>query len=565
MMHHSGDSNVNDFVELRQVIGTLLKKWWVIAIFTLTAGVLAYVYTQSQTPIYQATTTVIVGQTISNRDVSSGDLRVSSEIALTYADVVRRYPVMQGAVDELGLDESWKSLRRRVDVMLVNDTQLLEISVEATTPEEAQAIADEIARQLIQLSPTSPQGITSEADQLFVQSRLDSLQDRIRSGEERLNFLEAIDISGASTEQILELQQQINALETLIVDWEANYASLLRSLEEEQSANYLAVIEPAQAGSSPVRPNLVLNMLIALVLGFSLAVILIFLLEFLDDTLKPGEDLQAILGVASLGSIGRIDGKTYQDKLLINQDPFSRAAEDYRLLRSKLQFMTAEGSQTFLVTSPLSKQGRSTTVANLGIVMAQAGLRTIIVDADLRRPMQHEIFQLPNEGGLGQLLRYPDLKPHAYLKRNVHVPDLKVLNSGALPPNVSQVLGGGLPPSPSELLGSQRMTRLLHDLGEVADVIIIDSPPAVSVADAAVLSNRVDGVLMVLETKRSKRETARQAVFNLQQARANIIGAVFNETSQRRFRSASSEKSAALVPQLNESGAQEPNPAPAKS
>lgn len=544
---------MNDFVELRQVFVKILKKWWLVALITLGFGLLGYIYSKSMTPVYEAKTTLIVGQTIYDRDVSRNDLDVSNEIALTYADIARRFPVLQGTVDALSLSESWKDLRKRVDVNLVNDTQLLEIAVEAPSPEEAQAIADEISQQLILLSPTNLQEQENQANMDFIEERLTSLQDKIKAGEERLKFLEAINISGASTEQILDLQNQINELERLIVSWESNYSALLSSIEVEQSANNLAVIEPAQAGSSPVRPRTFLNTLIALILGFALSVGLVFVLDFLDDSLKQTDDLRAILGVPSLGAIGRISGKNFHDKLLINQDPFSQAAEDYRLLRSKLQFLTAEGSKSFLITSPLPKQGRSTTVANLAIVMAQAGLRTIVIDADLRQPMQHQIFQIPNEGGLGQLLRYPDLKPSAYLKRTAHIPDLKILNSGALPPNSSQVLGGGLPPSPSELLGSQRMTRLLAELQEMADVLIIDSPPAVSVADASVLSNRVDGVLLILDTNRSKRETAQQAIFNLQQARANILGAVFNQTSRRKFGIGASKPPAAPVAQLPES------------
>lgn len=556
---------MNDFVELRQVINKILQKWWLVVLITAGTGILGYLWSNSLTPVYEAKTTLIVGRTINSPELSRTDIDVSSEVARTYADIVRRYPVLQGTVEELGLSEGWKDLRKRVSVNLVNDTQLLEVAVEAESPEEAQLIADEISKQLILLSPTNLQEQETQGNLDFIQGRLDSLQSKINAGEERLRFLDAINISGASTEQILDLQNQINELERLIVDWESNYSALLSSVEVEQSANNLAVIEPAQASSSPVRPRILLNTLIATILGLILSIGTVFLLDFVDDTLKQSDDLHALLGIPSLGAISRINGKSLHDKLLTNQDPFSQAAEDYRLLRSKLQFMAQEGSKAFLITSPLPKEGRSTTVANLAVVMAQAGLRTIVVDADLRQPTLHHIFQIPNEGGLGQLLRYPDLKPSAYLKRNAHIPDLKILNSGALPPNTAQVLGGGLPPSPSELLGSQRMTRLLSELREMADVIIIDSPPAVSVADAAVLSNKVDGVLMVLDSNNSKRDTARQAVFNLQQARATILGAVFNQAAKQKFGFRKGSSAQTGVPQLPDSTAQnDRQPATAK-
>lgn len=519
---------MNDFIELRQIFTTILRKWWLVVLFAVVAGAAGYLYSQTQTPVYEAKTTLIVGDTIQNSDVNNSDLQTSSRMALTYADIVRRYPVLQGTVTELGLAQSWKTLRKSVNVTLVDDTQLLEISVEDTSPDQAQAIAAEVARQLILLSPANLDSQENQETVQFIDTRLANLRAKIESGENRLALLESIQIEQATPDQLLTLQNEINTLERLLIDWESNYTELLNSTRVDKSANYLAVIEPAQSSSTPVRPNILLNTLIALLLGLSAAVGLIFLLDFLDDNIQASDNLVELFGVPTLGSIGRLAGAGASDKLLVNQDSFSQTAESYRLIRSKLQFMLADGSKSFLVTSPLAEQGRSMTAANLAVVMAQAGFNTIVVDADLRHPMQHRIFQVPNEGGLGQLLRYPDLKPSSYLKKNAQIPNLRILNSGTLPPTTTQALGGGLPPSPSELLGSHRMTQLLKDLSELADVVILDSPPARTVADAVVLSNKVDGVLLVLEPARSKRQDLREAIANLQQANAHVLGAIFN-------------------------------------
>lgn len=527
---------MNDFIELRNIIVVIFRKWWLVVLFMAAAGAAGYLYSQAQTPIYEAKTTLIVGDTIQNSDVSNSDLQTSTRMALTYADIVRRYPVLQGAVTELGLSQSWKTLRKNINVTLVDDTQLLEISVEDPSPDQAQAIAAEVSKQLILLSPANLENQDSSETIQFVDTRLANLRAKIESGEERLSLLESIQVEDATPDQLLTLQNEINTLERLLIDWESNYTNLLRSTQVNKSANYLAVIEPAQSSSTPVRPNLLLNTLIALLLGLSAAVGLIFLLDFLDDNIRTSANLVDLVGVPALGTIGRLAGPEPSAKLLINQDSFSQTSESYRLIRSKLQFMLNEGSRSFLITSPLAEQGRSTTAANLAVVMAQAGFNTIIVDADLRHPMQHRIFQIPNEGGLGQLLRYPDLKPSSYLKKNAQVPNLRILNSGTLPPTTTQALGGGLPPSPSELLGSQRMAQLLADLSELADVVILDSPPAGTVADAVVLSNKVDGVVLVLETARSKREDVREAVANLQQANAHLVGAVFNYIPGSRLR-----------------------------
>ncbi|MCB0138271.1 MAG: polysaccharide biosynthesis tyrosine autokinase [Caldilineaceae bacterium] len=527
---------MNDFIELRNIFVVILRKWWLVMLFMVAAGAAGYLYSQAQTPIYEAKTTLIVGDTIQNSDVSNSDLQTSTRMALTYADIVRRYPVLQGAVTELGLPQSWKTLRKNVNVTLVDDTQLLEISVEDPSPEQAQSIAAEVARQLILLSPANLENLGTSETVQFIDTRLANLRTKIESGENRLSLLESIQVDDATPDQLLTLQNEINTLERLLIDWESNYTNLLRSTQVNKSANYLAVIEPAQFSSTPVRPNTLLNTLIALLLGLSAAVGLIFLLDFLDDNIRTPANLVELVGVPALGTIGRLAGAGPAERLLVNQDSFSQTSESYRLIRSKLQFMLTEGPRSFLITSPLAEQGRSTTAANLAVVMAQAGFNTIIVDADLRHPMQHRIFQIPNEGGLGQLLRYPDLKPSSYLKKNAQIPNLRILNSGTLPPTTTQALGGGLPPSPSELLGSQRMTQLLNDLSELADVVILDSPPAGTVADAVVLSNKVDGVILVLETAHSKREDVRDAVANLQQANAHLVGAVFNHIPGNRLR-----------------------------
>ncbi|MEZ4710721.1 MAG: polysaccharide biosynthesis tyrosine autokinase [Caldilineaceae bacterium] len=527
---------MNDFIELRNIFVVVLRKWWLVVLFMAAASAAGFLYSQAQTPIYEAKTTLIVGDTIQNSDVSNSDLQTSTRMALTYADIVRRYPVLQGAVTELGLPQSWKTLRKNVNVTLVDDTQLLEISVEDPSPDQAQAIAAEVARQLILLSPANLENQSLSETAQFVDTRLANLRAKIESGENRLSLLESIQVEDATPDQLLTLQNEINTLERLLIDWESNYTNLLRSTQVNKSANYLAVIEPAQFSSTPVRPNVLLNTLVALLLGLCAAVGLIFLLDFLDDNIRAADNLVELFGVPALGTVGRLMGADPSAKLLVNQDSFSQTSESYRLIRSKLQFMLTEGPRSFLVTSPLAAQGRSTTAANLAVVMAQAGFNTIIVDADLRHPMQHRIFQIPNEGGLGQLLRYPDLKPSSYLKKNAQIPNLRILNSGTLPPTTVQALGGGLPPSPSELLGSQRMSQLLVDLSELADVVILDSPPAGTVADAVVLSSKVDGVVLVLETARSKRQDVRDAIANLQQANAHLIGAVYNYIPSNRLR-----------------------------
>ncbi|RME40877.1 MAG: polysaccharide biosynthesis tyrosine autokinase, partial [Caldilineae bacterium] len=185
-----------------------------------------------------------------------------------------------------------------------------------------------------------------------------------------------------------------------------------------------------------------------------------------------------------------------------------------------IQFMAVDHpTKTLLVTSPSLGEGKSTTAANLGVIMAQADLRTIVVDADLRRPSLHKIFQVPNAGGLTDLLRSPEMELADQLKRT-EFENLQIITSGPLPPNAA------------ELLGSQRMGHILKQLTGMADIVIFDTPPVLSVTDATVLAGRVDGVVLVIQAKRTRRDAARHAVQRLQQVGATILGAVLNQSGK---------------------------------
>lgn len=521
---------MSDFVELRKLIGAILRMWWLILLLTVVAGVLGYVYSKSQTPIYEATATLIVGQSIQSRDLNRSQIQTSQEVGLTYADLARRYPVLNGTVESLGLEQNWQALRSQIDVALVRNTQLIEISARSTSPEDAEAIANEVARQLIILSPTDALSQEDAETRAFVQERLQNLQQRIEVGEERLQELQSLDLSIAPSEEILQSQNQIAELETLITGWESNYSALLNSLTPaNDSPNYLEVIEPALARSSPVSPRTLLNTLVALILGAALGAALALLLDYLNGSVRSADSIAQQLDLPFLGEISRLPGGNESKRLLFHQDLYSRPAESYRLIRSKLQLANIQNkkSQSILFTGPDQGEGCSLTVANLGIAMSQAGLRTVIVDANLRSPKQHTLFEVENDRGLSNLLSYPDLKVDGLLKKCVQTSNLHLLNAGILL-NEGTSAGGALSLTPTELFGFDVLQKLLRQLEERADVILIDSPSVVAYADPSILSTAVDGVVLVMALNRSQQKMAKQAYSNLLQAQANVYGFILN-------------------------------------
>jgi capsular exopolysaccharide synthesis family protein len=508
-------------MELRAYVSIVLKWWWLFLISMLLATGVSFVASQSTTPIYQSTTTVMVGQSLKSTDPSTSDFLTSEKLAQTYSEIARRQPVLQATIEALNLPFTWQQLKGNVSVRLVQGTQLLEISVKDTLPSRAQAIADELALQLIRQSPTSAENVTTAQYTEFVQRQLGDLQIKIDEGEARLASLERDLGTALSSEEAGKIQDQAATLQAQINTWQSNYAQLLDYLGQT-SPNYLSVVEPAQLPQSPIQPKTRQNVLLAAIVGLMIAGGVAFLIEYLDDTIKTPDDLAGGLGLVALGSIARLEGASYPEKLITRQPEHSSADEAYRMLRSNVQFM-ANGTplHTLLVTSAGPVEGKSITLANIGVVFAQNGLRTILVDSDLRRPMLHRIFQLPNRTGLSNVLLAPVTQVNQEILQSAGVANLQVITSGPIPPN------------PSELLGSTRMSQVVAELRDLADVIIFDSPPVLSATDAALLANRLDGTILVADSGRTRREAALRAVEQLQRAGANLIGGVLNRLQKK--------------------------------
>ena len=207
----------------------------------------------------------------------------------------------------------------------------------------------------------------------------------------------------------------------------------------------------------------------------------------------------------------------YAIQMITHANPKSPVAEAYRILRTNLNFTTLDRPlKTILITSPTPAEGKSTTLANLAIAVAQAGVETLIVDCDLRKPLQHRIFGVPNARGFTNLLVNREMTVEEVIQDTV-VPNLRIMTCGPLPPN------------PSELLGSKRAGQVIQELEEKFQLVLFDSPPAVAVADASILASQVDGVIMVIRSHVTKNDIAAQAKKLLETANANLIGVVLNE------------------------------------
>jgi len=505
-------------MELRQYASVIWKWLWLIVLATVVAATFSWLAAKDQPPIYETSTTLMIGQTIEKVDPNYSDFYTSERLAQTYSELIKREPILKATARALGFEDQWRSLQSQVAVNLVAGTQLMEITVTDTDPQRAKLIADQLANQLLDITQASrPQ----DENRAFIQQQSASLPPKIEAAQQEIQKLEA-DLSEAfSARQIQDIQTRINTLEGQINDWQATFAQY-QLLLGDTGVNVLTVIEEAAVPTTPIGPQRLMQVALAAAIGLILAVGAAFLIEYLDDSLKSPDEVTKTLGLTTLGGITRISGDNPPDKLITVRHPKSPISEAYRVMRTNLQFSSLDRPlRSLVVTSPNPIEGKSTTLANLGVVMAQAGKSVVLVDSDLRRPMLHKIFQVSNKEGLTTVLLEEEPLLDGRLQET-GIENLRLLTSGPLPPN------------PSELLGSQKMRTLIERLEAEADVVVFDTPPALPVTDAVVLATQTDGVLLVAEAGKTRRSAALGAVENMRQVGANVLGAVLNRLSPRR-------------------------------
>lgn len=512
-------------MEIRDYIAPLRKWWWLILAVTLIAGVVGFVIVNQQPETYQTTATLQIGQSIlQDPNPTTSLLVISQQLGLTYADLAKRSAVRQATAEALGLDSL-----PAYTIRPVPSTQLMEITVTDTSPERAQAVANELANQLISQSPTASEQEERER-QAFIDQQLDDLEQEITATQTEIQEKQQ-ELAGLfSARQIAELEAEIRELQSALNILQSNYGNLL-SNSKRGAINTLSLVEAAGLPSSPIGPQVFTFTLLIAVIGMVLTASVVYLIEYLDDSIRTPDDVSKITGLPTLAGIARIKSEDEYGKLITIEHPRSPISEAYRVLRTGIQFSSIDNPEQvkLLVTSANPAEGKSLTVANLAVVMAQAGRNVLIMDADLRKPRQHQVFNLNKNQGLTNLLLEFNLTDRAdaslaLVKRFIQqaqVPGLQVLCSGPVPPN------------PSELLGSAKMRALLPLLSSQFDVIILDSPPALAVTDSVLLSPRVDGVLLVAQAGKTKRGHLQQVNDRLQEANAHVAGVVLNRLSPR--------------------------------
>ena len=284
----------------------------------------------------------------------------------------------------------------------------------------------------------------------------------------------------------------------------------------------IKVAVPAAAPGGPYAPSRPVNVMLGLMAGLILALGIILVLEYLDNTVKASADFPALIGAPMLSTVMSIPKLTEGRKqLFVLEHPKGGAAEPIRLLRTNIEFASATKEiATLGITSANPSEGKSTMAANLAVALAQAGFVTALIDADLRRPSQHRIFDVGNDRGLSNLLSAPD-RTWDWAAQQTILPNLTLLPAGPLPPN------------PADLLSLERMRLLLAEMQRTFDVIILDTPPVLVVSDPLIVAAHVDGMILVARSGKTRLDALKRASATIQRGAIRINGVIVNHEHGR--------------------------------
>jgi capsular exopolysaccharide synthesis family protein len=427
---------------------------------------------------------------------------------------------VQQMVDE-GWDENALQARdfnRRISEMKDKLTSITEsLILSGWSEEDPFAASQEIFNRIVE----------QEVEVHSARSRAGQYKKLVEQMSTRLTELPVQTLQYARLERDLRLNEKL-------------YLTMKQKYEESRITQAgrmgkVRILDPAIVARK-IKPNKKVNLFLGIVFGIGIGIGYAFLREFLDNTVKAVEHLErkglTILGIIPdmLGAAGKKvakaaagpskGGTDFRRRLITYEDPKSPVSESYRSLRTNIAYASVDKKiKSLLISSSQPGEGKSTTAANLAIAFAQLRKKTLIVDADLRKPVQHNVFGHPRSPGLSEYLIG-------------EISDIDTIIHETKVQNLFILTAGGLPPNPSELLGSDRMSLLVDKLEQDWDMVMLDSPPMVAVTDASMISGEIDAIAMVVKAGQTERSAVDRALDIMQNVKAPLIGAILNGASQ---------------------------------
>jgi len=334
------------------------------------------------------------------------------------------------------------------------------------------------------------------------------------------SILKAMEEKKSEALKLNKKQIEYNALKREVETSRSLYESLLKrvkeaGLTEGLELTNLMIVDPARVPDYPVKPQKMRNIFLAALIGIALGVGLAFFFEYVDDTIKIPEEVERHLKLPLLGVVGKFKeaaNHSLNKETIAHSEPRSNTAESLRTIRTNLSFSTPDvEKKCFLVSSVLPLEGKTVISANLAITFAQMGKKVLLIDSDLRKPRIHSLFSFERSSGLSDFL----IGKESSIRKTM-TPNLSVLTAGSIPPN------------PAELLASQKMKTMIAKAKDTYDIIFLDSPPLLSIADAAELAPVSDGVVIVVKAGSTSKSAIQKGINQLSEVRAKIVGCILN-------------------------------------
>jgi capsular exopolysaccharide synthesis family protein len=500
----------NHDTSVANVLRMFYRWWWIVLLFPVIAAGASYWFSVQQPPVYTASATLFVSQASS----SSGDVSAAKQLTKTYGELLLSRPVLDQTIRDLQLDSSAQQLESQVRVTPVRDTQLMEISTRAGDPQTAAAITNSIANAFVSWI-AEQQSATLDQNTLALRDSMNAAKSDLDKASAELATLRA-GTQPATTANAARIAD----LDALARQYQSRYDNLASLLQRSEFAprNQVILTTPAEAPLAPSEPNPLRNAALALVLDLGLVIAALFAFEHFTKRVRQPEDVRRNMQLPVLGGIPRSRRRAGIELLA---EPQSVMSESIRTLRTTLQFAANRRSMgALVVTSPSSDEGKSSITANLAVAMAQSGKRVVLIDGDMRKPYQHELFEIQNRAGFSDLLAQPTERIEATLVSGP-IAGLRLLTAGQSRAN------------PAELLAGPRLKHVIAELKRISDVVIIDTPPLLAVSDALLLAGAADNALIVVAAGRTRSESLQDAHAIISQSRVNLLGIVLNGITER--------------------------------
>ncbi len=478
------------------------KWWWLILVGTIISGSASFLVSRSQTPVYQASSLLLLGIGSSNPNNSFIVTSQNRHLTETYQNLLTTEDIIEEVRRRIGVERIGK-----VRAEVVTEGGLIRLTVNNPDPALAQHIANEMPLVFSEIDKARQQD-RFESSRTSLEAEISEVRAELLASETQLEEATTDNDADISNSDVIRLRETLSRLVQ-------SYENV--RLAEATNAISVTIVEQAQLPKAPISPRVGLNTLLAMIVGAMLTVGIIFLIDYLDNSIKEPEQIFSLTGLTTLGGILRLPPALQNDTLVVRSNPRSPIAEGYRQIRTNLQYSgLSHQINSIQVTSATPSEGKTTTISNLALALGQANHKVLLVDADLRRPRLHKLFQTRLQPGLTELMLNENSLNYAH---NVA-------------PNVQLLTAGKIPPNPAELLHSPRMKELIAWLTTQVDYVLFDTPPVLAVADASILSSSMNSVVIVIRAGSTKEHDLLATVEQLGKMGADIAGIILNDITE---------------------------------